>query len=57
MEQGGAIRADDMDHRIDGRCNVIASREEGDERNKTAVSTRAMSDSAAGKTGVEGKCT
>ena len=32
---------------------MIASREEGDERNKTAVSTRAMSDSAAGKTGVE----
>ena len=32
---------------------MIASREEGDERNKTAVSTRAMADSAAGKTEVE----
>ena len=53
VKQGSAIRADDIDDRVEGRCNVIASREEGDERDKTAVSTRAMSESAAGKTGVE----
>ena len=34
MKQGSAIRADDIDHRAEGRCNVIASRGEGDQRNK-----------------------
>ena len=34
VNQGSAIRADDIDHRVEGRHNVIASREEGDERNK-----------------------
>ena len=34
VKQGSAIRADDIDHWIEGRCNVIVSREEGDERNK-----------------------
>ena len=34
MKQGSAIRADDIDHRVEGRCNVIASREEGDEWKK-----------------------
>ena len=34
VKQGSAIRADDIDHRVEGRNNVIASREEGDDRNK-----------------------
>ena len=34
MKQGSAIRGDDIDHRVGSRYNVIASREEGDERNK-----------------------
>ena len=34
VEQGSATRADDIDHRVEGRDNLIASREQGDERNK-----------------------
>ena len=50
VKQGSAFRADDMDHRVEGRCNVIASREEGDERNKDRSFHESVSDHAARKT-------
>ena len=45
VKQGSAIRAEDIDHRVEVKKVTSGT--------KTAASTRAMSDPAAGKTGAE----